>query len=561
MALTTPSMKPRRHRGAFAPPMSERSVPPEWSPTLRRWLAAQTTPALAFERWTAAVLQQPGGPVRMPLEAVKAVTIGNLAQVLDHEVTRSLDGSVHVVRFLHGGELRFAYDGQGRLIELTTLGLRSRVADDGTVTFDPTPYGLQLQPAAGTAPLQWESEGKHPVLDHSAPLRQRAERFALACAIQEWRGWDAPYTFRCAAAGHEFALTARQLSTQRVSCPTCLGLNSIARLQQRAERQGLRCLSNEWTGEAGPYLFECQHGHQWQRSAGPSVPRCPHCGFQAGALARRDRNGLARLQQAAGARGGTCLSDAYTTTEARYRFRCAEGHEWETRGRLVLDGAWCRSCAGSQRRAEQRPPEQELARLRAAAEAKGGVCLDTVYRGLNEKHRFRCAQGHEWLTLGALVLKGAWCRRCASADKGVRRRREDGLQQLQALAAERGGQCLSTEYKGINHPVRLRCANGHEWEVKAASPLRGKWCRFCNADAHRLSIADAHAAAAARGGQCLSETYVDAKSRLAWLCDRGHHWLANLNNIRTGHWCPQCAHMARISDRNSKARLTYQPAK
>jgi hypothetical protein len=337
--LTEPSVKARRKRGDLAHTADCEPALHGWSPTIRRWVAAQTTPALAAEHWTAAVLQQPGGPVRIPLEAIKSVTIGNLAQVLDHRVTRSLDRSVHVVRFLPGGELRFVYDHQGRLIELATVGLSSRVSDDGTVTFNPPPDSLDHQPARGTAPLQWGCDGKHPVLDHSDQLRQRADRFGLECAMQEWRGWDEPYTFRCASAGHEFPLTARQLSTKTIACTACRGLESLARLRQRTEREGVRCLSTEWTGEAGPYLFECQQGHQWQRSAGPSIPRCPHCGFQAGALARRDPNGLARLRQAAEARGGACLSEAYTTSAARYRFRCAEGHEWETRGRMILDGA------------------------------------------------------------------------------------------------------------------------------------------------------------------------------------------------------------------------------
>ena len=561
MALKEPSVKARRKRGDFTHTAGYQPVPREWSPAIRRWLAAQTTPALVAEHWTAAVLQQPGGPVRMPLEAIKSVTVGNLAQVLDHRVTRSLDRAVHVVRFLPGGELRFVYDHQGRLVELATVGLVSKVSGDGTVTFDPPPDGLHHQPPPATGPLQWACEGKHPVLDHSAELRLRADRFGLECATQAWRGWDQPYTFRCATAGHEFSLTARQLSTKPIACQACHGLESLARLRQRTEREGVRCLSTEWTGEAGPYLFECRQGHRWQRSAASSSPRCPQCGVQAGALARRDPNGLARLQQAAEARGGLCLSEVYTTTTARYRFRCAEGHEWETRGRLVIDGAWCAPCAHARLRAAHKPPDQQgLARLQAAAQAKGGTCLDAVFRGGHEKHRFRCAQGHEWLTLGAVVLQGGWCRRCASAERGARLRREDGLRQLQALAAERGGQCLSTEYKGISHPVRLRCAQGHEWEVKAESPLRGKWCRFCVADANRLSIADAHAAAAARGGQCLSQTYVDVRTRLQWTCDRGHVWLANLNNVRNGTWCPQCAHMAQISKRNSKARLKYEPA-
>ena len=85
-----PAVKPRRKRGDPAPTTDHQHVPPGWSPAIRRWLAAQTTPTLVAEHWTSAVLPLRGGPVRMPLEAIRSVTVGNLAQVLDHRVTRSL---------------------------------------------------------------------------------------------------------------------------------------------------------------------------------------------------------------------------------------------------------------------------------------------------------------------------------------------------------------------------------------------------------------------------------------------------------------------------------------
>jgi hypothetical protein len=114
-------------------------VPRGWSLTMRRWLAAQAAQNQVVEHWTAMVLDQPGGPVRIPLEAIKAVTVGNLSQVLDHRITRSLERTAHVVRFLDGGELRYACDHLGRLTELASLALRCTVSDDCTVVFNPPP--------------------------------------------------------------------------------------------------------------------------------------------------------------------------------------------------------------------------------------------------------------------------------------------------------------------------------------------------------------------------------------------------------------------------------------
>ena len=217
-------------------------------------------------------------------------------------------------------------------------------------------------------------------------------------------------------------------------------------------------------------------------------------------------------------------------------------------------------CAGTQRRIAPPEPEQELARLREVAQAKGGTCLDQESPGVGARYRFLCSQGHEWTAQAERVLRlGAWCRPCSDAARGARAVSKDGLQRLQALAAERGGECLSTEYQGGEHGVRLRCARGHEWEVKAAEALKGSWCRRCRIDATRLSIKDAQEAAATHGGQCLSQTYVNAGSKLTWMCDRGHVWQTTLNSIRIrGSWCKQCWSMSLISDRSSRARIKYR---
>jgi hypothetical protein len=401
---------------------------------------------------------------------------------------------------------------------------------------------------------------KHPVLDHTPRLRLQADRFGFDCTAAEWLGWDHRYPFRCTA-GHEFLLTAQFLKTKQGGCRMCRGVEHLRRLQQLAERSGARCLSTEWAGPSAQHLFECAQGHRWQRAAGPTLG-CRQCGYQSGALARRDSQGLQRLQQAAAVHGGQCLSDTYTLGNERYRFRCAEGHEWQARGHRVLAGSWCPLCAHAQRRAVSPEPQEELGRVREAALGKGGSCLDQESPGIGARYRFRCSEGHEWNALAERILElGSWCKRCSDAARGARSISEDGLQRLQALAAERGGECLSTEYMGLSRLVRLRCAKGHEWETQAKHPMQGAWCGLCMRDARRLSITDAQEAAAARGGKCLSQTYVNSHSKLSWMCDRGHVWQAILSSVRShGTWCKQCSSMSYIRNRNSKARIKYQAA-
>ncbi len=333
----------------------------------------------------------------------------------------------------------------------------------------------------------------------------------------------------------------------------------MLRLHAKAEAVGARCLDTEWCGEKALYRFACPCGHEWYHDQ--SWIRCPKCTKQALMLDKRLGDGLQRLQQQARSRGGECLSPAYLGRAARHGFRCARGHEWEIRAGDVLSGSWCRTCSHDSKRLENRSTEKDLARLKAAAAAHGGACLDGAYLGVAHRYGFRCAEGHTWRTPGKLVLGGSWCRRCAVKKSMQMHRRPDALQRLRELAAARGGECLSTEYHGLNHLVRLRCAKGHEWETKAAGPLSGKWCRFCQADAMRLSIEHAREWARRRGGACLSETYVNGQTPMRWQCDRGHEWQVKFASIRAfDTWCPECAHKAQISARHSKARKRYEPA-
>ncbi|WP_322063982.1 polymorphic toxin type 15 domain-containing protein, partial [Burkholderia cenocepacia] len=61
------------------------------------------------------------------------------------------------------------------------------------------------------------------------------------------------------------------------------------------------------------------------------------------------------------------------------------------------------------------------------------------------------------------VVDGGWCPLCARIRHGEQQRDPNGLQRLQAAAALRGGQLLSTEYRLTNSKYRFRCARGHEW--------------------------------------------------------------------------------------------------
>jgi len=396
----------------------------------------------------------------------------------------------------------------------------------------------------------------HPVLDHSAKLRERAQALGLGCKDKVWRGWQVKHRFVCHR-GHDLTLLPAYVLHGFNSCSVCREEEGQQHLQALAVAADVTCLDSDWRGVNGVYRWRCKHGHEWkQRGRGLQLTlRCLECER----IAKCKASPYAAMLKASQAAGVTCLDAVSSGATHTYRFRCQAGHEWRRRGHLQLKQPQCVPCARAALGNPLRKTDN-LDKIHELARARGGVCLSTHYTKLADKYEFRCAAGHEWRSQGSTIISGSWCRRCFADEQRLFRRSVDGLERLQASAQARGGQCLSSEYLGQTARYRWRCANGHEWELTGAHVLAGVWCRMCFHDTMRLSIDHAHEAARARGGRCLSDQYVNSNSKLRWLCDRGHEWKAALSTIRRGHWCQQCAGMARISNRNSKARGRYDDA-
>lgn len=231
-------------------------------------------------------------------------------------------------------------------------------------------------------------------------------------------------------------------------------------------------------------------------------------------------------------RGGECLSDKYLNNKTKLRWRCAEGHVWEALSANVKRGHWCKIC-GNYRQARQKAKSIETAR--ELARAKGGECLSSDYINNHTKLGWRCAEGHEWRAVPASIQGGTWCPICAG-----KLLPKDALFALRLYAKNLGGECLSEEYQSAKTKLRWRCAKGHEWEAIPDSVRRGTWCPHC-AGSMSLTLSDMQETARGKGGECLSDQYVNSDEKLRWRCAEGHEWEAVAYHVRAGHWCPTCA--------------------
>lgn len=150
-----------------------------------------------------------------------------------------------------------------------------------------------------------------------------------------------------------------------------------------------------------------------------------------------------------------------------------------------------------------------------------------------------CGQGHRWKAAPSSVKHRTWCSECA------RLARAHTIEEMPEFARTRGGQCLSDAYVNNVTPLEWCCASGHRWRGLPNGVLQGGWCRQCYHDSMRGTLQSMQQLAESRGGRCLSEHYVDARTHLVWECAKGHTWRAVPHSVAEGRWCRQSAALDR----------------
>jgi hypothetical protein len=229
-------------------------------------------------------------------------------------------------------------------------------------------------------------------------------------------------------------------------------------------------------------------------------------------------------QELAKTKGGKCLSETYVNSKEKMLWECAEGHQWEAPSNSIRRGSWCAKCAGVAR--------LSIDDMRSLAQSRNGKCLSRKYINNQTKLLWQCSNSHKWRATPHDVKGGSWCPVC----RGVRALTVDDMRKL---AKERNGRCLADEYINSATKIMWECSEGHQWEATPNTIQKGSWCPVC-AGRPFVTIEDMRKIAAEKGGDCLSTTYTNDKTKLLWRCRYGHIWESSPNSVKKGRWCQQC---------------------
>ncbi len=398
--------------------------------------------------------------------------------------------------------------------------------------------------------------------------------------------------WKCAK-GHEWEAHLNSIKNGHW-CPYCANRArlTIEEMQSIASKRGGKCLSSRYTNNKGKLRWRCAKGHEWH--ATPNEVKhgtwCKRCSGLAPLT-------IEEMRSIASERRGECLSDKYINVRTKLRWKCADGHEWETLPSNIRNGNWCPYCGmdnvtenicreifelifnvpfpkirpkwlkndrgnrmeldghnekfslAFEYHGEQhfiptkffQQGEKTLDRRKSDDELKRRLCrrmsiklieipFDVETNKLYAYILHKC----EELSINVPIHENVDVQKTKSNYHSAK------ISELALIAEKRGGELLSQTYLGKDKKLKWKCVKGHEWEAIPHHIRGGHWCKRC-AGLAPLTIEEMWSIASKRGGKCLSDKYINTLTKLRWGCAYGHKWMARPNDIKNGHWCPECA--------------------
>lgn len=178
----------------------------------------------------------------------------------------------------------------------------------------------------------------------------------------------------------------------------------------------------------------------------------------------------------------------------------------------------------------------ELVRSEFAKE--GYQLLSTVYVNSKTKLEYICPNGHHWSISWTDWKSGYRCPICANNCKRLT------IDFIQEAFRKKGYILLTTKYINNKQKLEYICPNGHHGSIRWADFQQGYRCPICVSYKKLKFIREQFAK---EGYWLLSTVYVNGKTKLEYICDKGHHCKISWNSWKAGHRCKQCSKLSRAN--------------
>lgn len=253
------------------------------------------------------------------------------------------------------------------------------------------------------------------------------------------------------------------------------------------------------------------------------------------ALSSNKKKSLDDLKKLAESRGGKVLSSKYLNVKTKYLWECSQKHRWETSADSIFRGSWCPTCAGQKR--------YTTSEIRKICELKGGEFLSPEYINAHHKYEVRCREGHIFYPWGQSLIKGKWCKTCASNRLWKGKRSKKSKTDYIKAGLDVGLKFIGTEIPPrTTYKAEWQCLeNGHIIHMTFSSIFNQKsHCYRCKGKG-KITIKDCLELAKSRNGKLLSTKY-EPYEKQEWLCSKGHRFSIAYSTAKHQNiWCSECS--------------------
>jgi len=399
-------------------------------------------------------------------------------------------------------------------------------------------------------------------------------------------------TFKCNN-NHTFTKSYNQVR-YGFWCNECRKILNYNKIKNIIESKQGKCLFSEYVDHASKYNIQCKNNHLWSTTYTSIVRQntwCPQCSGSA-------KLSIDIAKNIAKERKGECLSNEYKDLLTKLEWKCNYNHKWKANLNSVKNvNSWCPYCNVNTGEEITRNIMELLFEdkfIRCRPKWLNGLELDGYCESKKIAFEYDGKQHFEFIKMFHQNQEGFEDRLMKDKQKNelcemnhiillripynvkfdeiksyiinkseeknlivpkkeieidyktfinIYTQNDDKYEELKKIVESKGVNIIDKKYVSSKSKIKLKCKNMHEWET-TPHDIKNKrricfQCPYCSKK-KKYTLEEMHKLAKEHEGYCLSNVYVNNKTKLKWECKQGHIWETQPSLILKGCWCAIC---------------------
>lgn len=173
-------------------------------------------------------------------------------------------------------------------------------------------------------------------------------------------------------------------------------------------------------------------------------------------------------------------------------------------------------------------------------EKEGYTLLSKEYINSSSKLEYRCPEGHEHSISWNKWQNNRRCPVCGNLNKAKKFRMDFNI--IKESFKKENYMLLtnSDEYKNCDQRLKYICSKYHKHSISWSNWRNGKRCPYCRHEESKLNINIIKESFKNEGYSPLFTNYKNSRTKLYYICPKGHKHYITWNKWQQGRRCPHC---------------------